>query len=101
ISEGQISLSLTISVNAVCCQIGEGASPAAQQAMRDAVTRNQLAIEIPTKAPAQRVGAGYVQQLSSTGASPVSYMLAKSDASPSAYVVTGDALVRYNQLGGP
>jgi len=41
-----------------------------------------------------------VQQLSSTSTPPVAYMLAKSDASPTAYLVTGDALVRYNALGG-
>jgi hypothetical protein len=101
ISEGLSSPSLTITVNAVCCQIGEGASPAAQQAMVAAVTRNQLVVQIPVKAPAQRVAAGYVQQLlSSTGTPPTSYLLAKSDASPTAYMVTGAALDRYTQLGG-
>jgi uncharacterized protein (TIGR03437 family) len=100
ISEGVASPSLTITVTAVCCGIGDGATPAAQQAMKDAVTRNQLAIQLPAKSPAQRVAAGYVQQLSSTGTPPVAYLLAKSDASPTAYLVTGDALIRYNALGG-
>ena len=100
ISEGKASPSLTINVTAVCCQIGDGAVPLAQQAMKDAVTRDQLSIQLPAKSPAQRAGAGYVQQLSSTSTPPVSYLLAKSDASPTAYVVTGDALVRYSALGG-
>ena len=100
ISEGLSSPSLTITVNSVCCQIGEGASPAAQQAMLAAVTRNQLLIQLPVKAPAQRVAAGYVQQLLSTGTPAASYLLAKSDASPTAYMVTGAALDRYTQLGG-
>jgi len=74
-------------VTAVCCQIGDGATPAAQQAMKDAVTRNQLAIQLPPRAR-RSGGAGYVQQLSSTSTPPVAYMLAKSDASPTAYLVT-------------
>src|SRR5205823_6159135 len=100
ISQGVASQSLTVNVTAVCCQIGDGATAAAQQAMRDAVTRNQLSILLPVKSPAQRVAAGYVQQLSSTSTPPVVYMLAKADASPTAYLVTGDALVGYSALGG-
>ena len=100
ISEGKASPSLTIAVTAVCCQIGDGATPAAQQAMKDAVTRNQLSVQLPARSPAQRIAAGYVQQLASTSTPPITYLLAKSDASPTAYLVTGDALIRYTALGG-
>ena len=55
ISEGKVSPSLTITVMAVCCQIGDGATPVAQQAMKDAVTRNQLSIQLPVKSAAQQI----------------------------------------------
>src|SRR5262249_29886851 len=95
VSEGQVSPSITITVTAVCCQIGEGATTTAQQAMQDAITRDQLSIQLPVKAAAQRAGAGYTQQVTSTGTPAVSYLLTKADVSPTAYVVTGDILTRY------
>ena len=69
--------------------------------MQGAVTRDQLSILLPTKNQAQRVGAGYTQQsIFSTDTPPIIYLIAKSDASPAAYVVTGSILTRYNLLGG-
>ena len=101
ISEGKISPTVRILVTAPCCQIGEGApSPLIQQAIQDAVSRNRLSIALPAKNPVQRIGLGYTQELFSTGAPAVRYLIAKPDQSPSAYVVTGDFLVRYEQLGG-
>ena len=100
ISEGVASPRLTIDVTSNCCQIGDGASAVAQQAMQAAVTRDQLAIQLPAKAAAQRVGAGYQQTLSSTATPPVSYLVSKADSSPSAWIVTGDNLARYLALGG-
>lgn len=54
ISEGQVSPALTITVTAVCCAIGDGASAVVQQAMQGAVTRDQLSILLPTKNQAQQ-----------------------------------------------
>jgi uncharacterized protein (TIGR03437 family) len=102
VSEGKTSPAITIAVTAVCCQIGEGApNPAITQAIQDAVTRNRLTIALPTKSTVQRSGAGYTQELFSTGTPSVRYLLAKADQSPTAYVVTGSFLARYEQLGGP
>lgn len=101
ISEGVVSPTLTINVTAVCCQIGDGATTLAQQAMQAAVTRDQLSIQLPAKSAAQRVNAGYAQTLTSTDTPPVTYLVTKADSSPSAWVVTGGNLTRYTQLGGP
>ena len=91
---------ITISVTSVCCQIGQGApNPTISQAIQDAVTRNRLTIALPAKSTVQRVAAGYTQELLSTGSPAIRYVIAKADVSP-AYVVTGDFLVRYDQLGG-
>jgi uncharacterized protein (TIGR03437 family) len=101
VSEGKVSPAVRISVTAPCCQIGEGApTPVITQAIQDAVTRNRLTIALPARSPAQRIGLGYAQELFSTGAQPVRYLVAKPDQSPSAYVVTGDFLARYDQTGG-
>src|SRR5205085_9934023 len=101
VSEGKVSSTVRISVTAPCCQIGEGApTPVIQQAIQDAVTRNHLTIALPVKSPAQRVGLGYTQELLSTGTPATRYLIAKPDPSPSAYVVSGEFLTRYEQLGG-
>ena len=100
ISEGVVSPALTVTVTAVCCAIGDGASAVVQQAMQGAVTRDQLSIQLPTRNQAQQAGSGYTQQVNSTGNPPVTYLIAKSNASTAAYIVTGDILTRYNLLGG-
>ena len=101
VSEGKISPTVRIQVTAPCCQIGEGApTPIIQQAIQDAVSRNRLSIALPAKSPAQRIGLGYVQELFSNGSPAVRYLIAKPDQSASAFVVTGNYLVRYEQLGG-
>ena len=71
------------------------------QAIQDAVTRNRLTIALPAKSTAQRLGGGYAQELFSNGNPAVRYLVAKADVSPTAYVVTGDYLTRYDLLGGP
>ncbi|HTM49071.1 MAG TPA: Ig-like domain-containing protein [Bryobacteraceae bacterium] len=102
VSEGKVSPSISLSVSAVCCQIGEGApNPTISQAIQDAVTRNRLTIALPAKSTVQRTGAGYLQELYSTGSPGIRYVIAKADISPTAYVVTGDFLARYDQMGGP
>ncbi len=90
ISEGVVSPSLTVTVTAVCCAVGDGASAVVQQAMQGAVTRDQLSLQLPTKNQAQQAGAGYTQQVNSTGNPPVTSLIAKSNASTAAYIVTAD-----------
>lgn len=101
-SEGKTSPALTVIVSASCCQIGEGAPTAAiQQAFQDAVARNRLVILLPAQNAVARVGNGYVQELlPANQAVGVRYLVAKADRAPSAYVVAGDILVRYQALGG-
>src|SRR5688572_11974195 len=100
-SEGRSSRPLTYFVTAPCCQIGEGAPTAAvQQSFQDAVTRNRLAVRLPAASPVRRAGSGFVQELASPDNS-VGYLVAKSDARPSAYLVAGAILARYLRLGGP
>jgi uncharacterized protein (TIGR03437 family) len=102
VSEGKLSPTVQITVTSPCCQIGEGSpTPIIQQAIQDAVTRNRLTISLPAKSLVQRIGLGYTQELFSTGSPAVRYLIAKPDSSPSAYVVSGDYLLRYDQLGGP
>ena len=101
-AEGKTSSPLTVSVTAPCCQIGEGAPTAAiQQAFQDAVSRDKLSVQVPAASPAVRAGSGYVQQLLSTGMTPVPYLVAVPDGSITGYVVTGGILAQYNGLGGP
>ncbi len=101
-SEGKTSLALNLQVISRCCEIGEGATPAVQQAFQDAVLRNRLAVVTPAAAPVERKGSGYVQQLqSSEPGSTAAYLLAMPDRQAAAYVVTGQILARYLELGGP
>jgi uncharacterized protein (TIGR03437 family) len=99
-SGGKTSGSLTVTVIAPCCQIGEGAPAALQSAFQSAVLRNKLSIALPAASPALRIGNGYVQQLQSTDATPVNYLIAVPDGSSTGYVVTGAILSAYLNLGG-
>jgi uncharacterized protein (TIGR03437 family) len=101
-AESKTSLPLMISVTALCCQIGEGAPTAAlQQAFQDAVARNRLSVQLPAASAASRAGAGYVQQLLSTDAKPVPYLVAVADGASAGYVIAGAILTQYLALGGP
>ncbi len=101
-AEGKTSSSLIVTVTTPCCQVGEGAPNAAiQQAFQAAVARDKLTIQLPAASIVTRVGNGYVQQLSSAGTAPISYLIAEADGSAAAYVVTGGLLVSYLALGGP
>ncbi|MCL5745715.1 MAG: Ig-like domain-containing protein [Acidobacteria bacterium] len=101
--EGQSSPTITIHVAAVCCQVGEGAPNAAvQQAFQDAVTRNHLSVALPAPTAVKQTGGGYTQYLQSADAgSTTRYLLAKSNQSATAYVVSGNLLAAYEQMGGP
>ena len=56
VSEGKASRAITLFVTAPCCQIGEGAPNATvQQSFVDAVTRNRLAVRLPSPSPVRRL----------------------------------------------
>ena len=101
-SEGK-TIALSLFVTAPCCGVGEGApSGAIAQAFQDAVTRNRLKLRLPAQNPVRRLGGGYVQEfLDASPSSIVRYLLAKPDGVATAFVVSGDRLTRYEQLGGP
>ena len=101
-SEGKTTLPLSVQVFSRCCDVGEGATPAVQQGFQDAVLRNRLAVVTPVPGPVERKGAGYIQQLqSSEPGSPAVYLLAMPDRQAAAYLVAGQILARYLDLGGP
>ncbi len=100
-SGGKTSTPLSVTVISPCCQIGEGAPAALQNAFQSAVLRDKLSIALPAASPALRVGGGYVQQLQSTDATPVTYLIAVPDGSSTGYVVTGAILGAYMNRGGP
>jgi uncharacterized protein (TIGR03437 family) len=100
-SEGVVSPRMNIIVTAPCCQVGEGAPAAVQQAFQDALSRYRLNVTIPVQATAIRSGNGYVQVLQSSDPNnPISFLLAKSDRSGTAYAVSGAILKAYQDLGG-
>src|SRR5215831_7527553 len=98
-SEGVLSPKLTFIVNAPCCQVGDGAPASVQRSFQDALTRNQISVQLPVAGPALRVGGGYVQAVQSTDGS--TYWVAQSDKVASAYVIGGLILEKYSALGGP
>jgi uncharacterized protein (TIGR03437 family) len=101
-AEGKTSGQLNVTVISQCCLIGEGSpTPGIQQAFRDAVTRNNLSVQLPAASAVTRLGNGYVQTLLGTGASPVTYLVAVEDESAAGYVVSGAILAQYLTLGGP
>jgi hypothetical protein len=100
-SEGKVSSPLSIFVTAPCCAIGEGApTPALQQAFQDAITRNRLTPRLPAASPATRNGFGYIQEfVGSTDGQP--FWIAVSERTLAGYVLRGQILTRYRELGGP
>lgn len=82
-------------------QLEEGAPAAFESAFQAAVLRDKLSIALPAASAAMRVGSGYVQQLQSTDATPVTYLIAVPDGSSTGYVVTGAILAAYLNRGGP
>ena len=103
VSEGRSSRPVTFFVTAPCCQIGEGApNPTIQQSFVDAVTRTRLSVRLPSPSPVRRAGAGFIQELAPIDPnSTARYLFARGDDSPNAYLVTGNLLARYLELGGP
>ena len=100
-SEGVNSTTLNLAVTMACCQVGDGAPTAVQQAFQSALARNRISVALPVAGPAVRVGSGYVQMVESSGANGAVYMIAEADQTGVAYVVGGAVLTRYQGLGGP
>jgi len=100
-SEGVNSPTLNVVVTMTCCQVGDGAPVAVQQAFQAALARNKIAVQLPVAGSAVRAGSGYVQMVQSSGANSTAYMLAEADQAGAAYVVGGAVLARYQGLGGP
>lgn len=99
VSEGKISNAIAISVQAPCCQIGEGApSYAAAQAFNDAVSRNRLSLQLPGPSPVRRVGPGYQQEFVTTAGARL--VLALPDRSPQAWTLSGAILTAFESAGG-
>src|SRR5262249_51642985 len=99
-SQGVSSGKATFIVISPCCQVGEGAPAAVQQAFQDALTRNRITVQSPLAEAAARVGSGYVQTAQSADGK-TTYLIAESDRLGAAYVVTGALLTKYQALGGP
>ncbi len=100
-SGGKTSGFLSVTVIAPCCQIGQGAPASVASAFQSAVLRDKLSIALPAASAALRVGNGYAQQLQSTDANPVTYLIAVADGSGTGYVVSGSILAAYLKRGGP
>jgi len=99
VSEGKISAAIAVSVQAPCCQIGEGAPTAsAAQTFSDAVARNRLSVQLPSATPVRRVASGYQQDLLTTAGARV--VVALPDRSAQAWILTGPILTAYEQVGG-
>lgn len=99
VSEGKISAPIAVSVQAPCCQIGEGApTPATAQAFSDALTRNRLTVTLPGPSPVRRVASGYQQEFST--AAGVRVVVALPDRSPQAWILAGALLTAFEQAGG-
>ena len=100
-SEGKISASVLFTVSAPCCGVGEGApSLTISQSFQDAVSRNRLVVLVPGPNPVRRVSTGYTQDLVSPDGN-THFLIAKSDQTGSAFLVSGTLLPFYLQAGGP
>ncbi len=99
VSEGVTSNTLTVTVTAPCCRVGEGAPAAVSEAMLAALTRNRLEVRVPLAAPARRSGAGWTQDAVSPDGT-TGYLLTRSDASATAYILTGEFRSLWEIAGG-
>src|ERR1035441_2050939 len=88
-SEGVNSSTLDLAVTMACCQVGDGAPTAVQQAFQSALARNRMYVALPVAGPAVRAGGGYVQMVESSGANAAVYMLAEADGAGVAHRITG------------
>ena len=100
-SEGVKSSTVNLVVTMACCQVGDGAPTAVQQAFQSALARNKITAALPVADSAVRAGSGYVQMVQSSGTNAAAYMVAEADQAGIAYVVGGAVLTRYQGLGGP
>ena len=102
VADGISSGVIRITVTSVCCQPGEGAPTAAiTQAMQTALTRNAIQPRLPTDNPVRRMGSGYLQEFTALQPATVGrFLVVKADASALAYLVSGERLTRYQEMGG-
>jgi uncharacterized protein (TIGR03437 family) len=99
-SGGITSAKLSFTVVAPCCQVGDGAPAAVQQAFETALARNNITVQLPLPQPAVQVGNGYTQAIPANGGTPA-LLLAEAGQAGSAYVIAGALLAQYEALGGP
>jgi uncharacterized protein (TIGR03437 family) len=98
VSEGKISAAIAVSVQAPCCQIGEGApSSSTAQAFSDAVNRNRLTVQLPAANPVRRVANGYQQEFLTTAGGRV--VIALPDRSAQAWALSGVILGAFERDG--
>lgn len=101
-SGGATSVRLSFVVIAPCCQVGDGTPAAVEQSFQNALARNKLTAVIPVGSPAVREGSGYIQTVSVvTTGGMVQVLIAESDQSGTAYVVSGAVLAKYLAMNGP
>ena len=98
VSEGKISAAIAVSVQAPCCQIGEGApSAATAQTFSDAIARNRLTVQLPSASPVRRVASGYQQELLTVAGARVAVAL--PDRSAQAWILMGPLLAGFESAG--
>lgn len=99
-SEGRSSNRITVFVAAQCCAIGEGApSQAISQTFLDAVQRNRFTVRTPVASPVRRIASGLVQEAIALP-SGERIVIAKADASPLAFILSGTLLSSFEASGG-
>ncbi|HUS06337.1 MAG TPA: hypothetical protein VMZ52_08580 [Bryobacteraceae bacterium] len=103
VSEGKSSEPVVVVVTAPCCGVGEGApSITTQQLFVDAVQRARINLQLPSSDRVHRAGNGYVQEFQGAGGNAAQrYLVAVSDRTSQASVVSGEVLRTYERLGGP
>lgn len=101
--DGVASGTLRVTVTSSCCQVGEGApNLVVRQALQDALSRNNVTPRLPADNAVRRLGAGYGQEfLVLAPANLGRVLVVKADSAALAYVVGGERLAKYAELGGP
>ena len=99
--EGKTSPPITVTVAGQCCAIGDGApTQAISQAFQAAAARNHLSVLLPNPTPVVQSGAGYIQTLTAADASGNTWVIAESNTSAVAYVLSGALYTAYLADGG-
>ncbi|HXS95718.1 MAG TPA: hypothetical protein VN736_14035 [Candidatus Limnocylindrales bacterium] len=99
-SGGVTSAKIGFTVFSPCCQVGDGAPAAVQQAFQTALSRNHISVQLPLPQPAVQVGSGFMQAIPASTSAPA-LLLATAGQGGAAYVVAGALLAAYQSMGGP